>query len=77
MVQTQIPKAAPGSYNCIAAQYARGKASKDAEDAARVQGLMGQLNRKPKTAVEKLNERREEKFKEDWAWVIGFFVWLL
>lgn len=77
MVQTQVPKAVPGSYNSIAAQYARAKAAKDAEDAAKVQGLMGQVNRKPKTAVEKLNERREERFNRDWNWVVGFFVWLL
>ena len=77
MVETRVPKPAPGSYNSIAAQYARAKAAKDAEDAAKVQGLMGQLDRRPKTAVEKLNEGRERKFNADWGWVVGFFVWLL
>lgn len=77
MVQTQVPKPVPGSYNSIAAQYARAKAAKGAEDAARVQGLLGQVNRKPKSAVEKLNERREKRFLSDWGWVVGFFVWLL
>lgn len=76
MAPPPVPKPAPGNQNSIAAQYARAKAAKDAEDEAKVKGLMGQLER-PKTVVQKLNERREARFNRDWSWVVGFFVWLL
>jgi phosphatidylinositol glycan class O len=76
MVQTPIPKPAPGSQNSIAAQYARAKAAQDAADAAKVKGIMGAVA-KPKTPIQKLNEGREAKFKREWGWVVGFFVWLL
>lgn len=82
MVQTSIPKPAPGDYNSIAAQYARAKAAKDAEDKKKVDGILkdnGILDRrgKPKNAAERLNDFKAGRFTKDWAWVVGFFVWLL
>jgi phosphatidylinositol glycan class O len=81
-VRASVPKAAPGSYNSIAAQYARAKAAKDAEDKAKVDGIMkrnglsGNGNGK-KSAVERLNELKGDRFKREWRWVLGFFAWLL
>ena len=82
MVQTSVPKPAPGNYNSIAAQYARAKAAKDAEDKNKVEGIMkdsGILDRrgKPKNAAERLNEFKAGKFTRNWAWVMAFFVWIL
>lgn len=81
MVQPIIPKAVPGNYDSIAAQYARAKAIKNAEDAAKVKSVMkaqglGEEARK-KTPIEKLNEIRERAFKREWGSVVGFFLWLL
>jgi phosphatidylinositol glycan class O len=79
-VRASVPKAAPGSYNSIAAQYARAKAAKDAEDKAKVDGIMqrnGLSGDGKKSAIERLNEVKGDKFKREWAWVVGFFVWLL
>jgi len=82
MVQTSVPKPAPGNYNSIAAQYARAKAAKDAEDKTKVDGIMRDsgildIRGKPKNAAERLNEYKAERFTKDWAWVVGFFVWML
>jgi phosphatidylinositol glycan class O len=82
MVQTVVPKPAPGNYNSIAAQYARAKAAKDAEDKKKVDGIMkdhGMLDKrgKPKNVAERLNEFKAGRFTKDWGWVVGFFVWLL
>lgn len=82
MVQTPIPKPAPGNYNSIAAQYARAKAAKDAEDKNKVDGVLkdnGILDQtgKPKSVAQRLNEFRAGRFTRDWSWVVGFFVWLL
>ncbi len=82
MVQAPVPKAVPGNYNSIAAQYARAKAAKDAEDKKKVDGLLrdnGILDRtgKPKISSERLNEFKSTRFTKDWGWVVGFFVWLL
>jgi len=80
MVATKVPKAAPGSYTSIAAQYARAKAVKDAEDAAKVNGILkdhGYVKPKPKSPVERLNERKRQRFDREWGWTVGFFLWLL
>jgi phosphatidylinositol glycan class O len=82
MVQASVPRPAPGNYNSIAAQYARAKAAKEAEDKKKVDGIIndrGILDRrgKPKNAAERLNEFKAEKFTKDWGWVVGFFVWIL
>src|SRR5271155_2554073 len=77
MVEATIPKAAPGSYNSIAAQYARAKAIKDAEDAAKDKGMGPESKGKSKTAIERLNERKAGRFSREWGWVVGVFVWLL
>jgi GPI ethanolamine phosphate transferase 3 subunit O len=82
MVQTSVPKPVHGNYNSIAAQYARAKAAKDAEDKKKVDGIMqdsGILDRsgKPKNAAERLNEFKAGRFTKDWGWVVGLFVWVL
>jgi phosphatidylinositol glycan class O len=79
MVQATVPKAVPGNYNSIAAQYARAKAIKDAEDAAKAKGDILELNRagKPKSTMERLNDRKAGRFRREWNWVVGFFVWVL
>jgi phosphatidylinositol glycan class O len=82
MVQTPIPNPAPGNNNSIAAQYARAKAAKDAEDKKKVDGVLkdsGILDRrgKPKNIAERLNEFKAARFTKDWGWVVGFFVWML
>jgi len=79
---TSVPKAAPGNYNSIAAQYARAKAVKDAEDkkkleAATVQNMIGKGNAKRKSTIERLNERKKERFGREWIWGVGFFIWIL
>jgi phosphatidylinositol glycan class O len=81
-VRASVPKAAPGSYNSIAAQYARAKAAKDAEDKAKVDGIMKRnglsgIGNGKKSAIERLNELKGDRFKREWAWVMGFFMWLL
>jgi GPI ethanolamine phosphate transferase 3 subunit O len=81
MVEPSVPKPAPGNYNSIAAQYARAKALKDAEDAKKVQGVMADsgldMSKKPKNTVERWNEKKADSFRREWGWVLGFFVWLL
>ncbi|KAG0648449.1 Glycosylphosphatidylinositol-anchor biosynthesis 13 [Hyphodiscus hymeniophilus] len=82
MVPTPVPKPAPGNYNSIAAQYARAKAAKDADDKKKVDGILrenGILERtgKPRHVAERLNEFKAGRFTKDWGWVVGFFVWML
>lgn len=80
MVAAPVPKPVPGSYNSIAAQYARAKAAKDAEEQAKAGKTMKQkgLDRtgKPKTVAERLDEFKKRKFGREWGWVVGFFCWL-
>jgi phosphatidylinositol glycan class O len=75
MVETKIPKAAPGNYNSIAAQYARAKAIKDAEDLAKA-GKLGKGG-KEKTTLEKLNDWKRARFGREWWWVMVAFLWFL
>lgn len=81
MVVPSVPKPAPGNANSIAAQYARAKALKDAEDDAKVKAMLTEsgldMFKKPKNAVERLNEKKADNFKKDWSWAVGFFLWLL
>ena len=82
MVQSPVPKPAPGSYNSIAAQYARAKAANGSADKKKVDGLLndnGILNPigKPKNVAERLNEFKAGRFTKDWAWIVGVFVWML
>jgi phosphatidylinositol glycan class O len=37
----------------------------------------GSVGGKPKTTLQKINERKAERFRIEWYWVFGFFVWLL
>jgi phosphatidylinositol glycan class O len=86
--QPVIPKAAPGSYDSIAAQYARAKAAKEKEDERKAGGILaafglgGEEDRrggkvKVKGAFERLNEVKEMRLRGEWGWVVGFWVWLL
>lgn len=81
MVTPSVPKPAPGDVNSIAAQYARAKALKDAEDSAKVRGMMKEsgldMHKRSKNPVEWLNEKKVGNFKREWGWIVGFFVWLL
>ena len=82
MGHAPIPKPAPGNHDSIAAQYARARAARDAEDKKKVDGILkdnGILNRreKPKNVAEKLNEFKAGRFEKDWSWVVEFFVWIL
>lgn len=81
MAGATVPKPVAGDYNSIAAQYARAKAAKDAEDAKKVAGMMKENGLGPqkeqKTTLERLYERKAATFKREWCWVVGFFVWLL
>ena len=81
MVEPSVPKAVPGAYNSIAAQYARAKAIQDAEDEQTARQIRESqaLNKrgKPKSTMERLNEKKEERFKREWIWVVVFFLWLL
>ena len=87
-----VPKAAPGNYNSIAAQYARAKAAKEKEDEKKVGGILssfglggdsGEIRRRgggkkeEKGAFERLNDAKEQRFRGEWGWVVGFWVWLL
>lgn len=81
MVGTTVPKAVPSNHNPIAAQYARTKAIKDAEDEQKRQEIREKQalgkSEKPKTTMERLNERKAARFKKEWLWAVWFFVWLL
>jgi phosphatidylinositol glycan class O len=81
MVEPSVPKPAPGNVNSIAAQYARAKANKDAQDARKVKSILADkglnMRKKPKNAVERLNEVKADGFKTGWSWMVGFFVWML
>jgi phosphatidylinositol glycan class O len=81
MVEAPVPKPAPGNHDSIAAQYARAKAIRDAEDSNKVKKIMAERglgpNGKPKTTMERLNETKASNFKREWGWVVGFFAWLL
>ena len=85
-----VPKAAPGNHNSIAAQYARAKAAKESEDERKVGGILagfglggesegrrGEAKKESKGAFERLNEVKEQRFRGEWGWVVGFWVWLL
>ncbi|KAH6684503.1 hypothetical protein B0J14DRAFT_573028 [Halenospora varia] len=81
MVKATVPKpaAGPGSYNSIAAQYARAKAIKDREDAAKAstEKLRKEREGREKSPSERLAERKVGRFKSEWIWVVGAFVWFL
>lgn len=80
MVESSIPKAVPGNYNSIAAQYERAKAIQDADAEKRKELRERQAldkHGKPKSVMQRLNEKKAERFKREWFWVVGFFSWLL
>jgi len=80
-----VPRAAPGNYDSIAAQYERARAAEEKEDQERVGGILGGLGlsrregrgKEEKGAFERLNEVKERRFRGEWLWVVGFWVWLL
>jgi phosphatidylinositol glycan class O len=77
MVKPTVPKPAPGpqSYNSIAAQYARAKALKDAEDSAKL--AAGGSVKQQKSTADRLNDVKKDRFMGEWLWVLGAFVWFL
>lgn len=80
MVESSIPKAVPGNYNSIAAQYERAKAIQDADAERRKELRERQAldkNGKPKSVMQRLNEKKAGRFKREWFWIVGFFGWLL
>jgi len=74
-----VPKPAPGDHTSIAAQYAKAKAARDEEERRKRVGgwLSGSVPGEQKSAAEKLNEWKEERFKREWWWMIGLFVFFL
>ncbi|KUJ20118.1 uncharacterized protein LY89DRAFT_641660 [Mollisia scopiformis] len=66
-----VPKAVPGNTNSIAAQYARAKALKDAQEKG---GL--DRNGRVKSPLVRLNEWKAARFGREWVWGWGFFGWL-
>ncbi len=76
-----VPKAAPGDQTSIAAQYARAKARQDAEDQSNVKKILADHGiggkGEKKSTIERLNERKAARFRAEWIWVVGFFLWLL
>jgi len=77
-----IPKAVPGNTNSIAAQYARAKALKDAEDERKAKGGKGvrvsfDRNGRVKSPVVLLGEWKAGRFGREWVWGWMFFGWLL
>ncbi|RFU32214.1 hypothetical protein B7463_g4109, partial [Scytalidium lignicola] len=82
MADSPVPKPVPGDYKSIAAQYARAKALKDAEDAAKAakdeNAERGKMNAgRESPGIEKLNKYKASKFNKQWGWMVGFFLWLL
>ena len=80
MVDSKVPKAVPGNYNSIAARYERAKAIQDADAEKRREVRERQsLGRdgKPKSVMQRLNERKSDRFQKEWLWIMGFFGWLL
>lgn len=76
-----MPRAVPGNHTSIAAQYERAKALRDAADdekrkEIREKQVLGKSG-KPKSIMERLNDRKADRFKREWLWVVGFFIWLL
>jgi len=76
-----VPKAAPGSQNSIAAQYAKAKAARDAEALEKASGKNGAVGvkgeGKQKNIMERLNDRKKRKFGREWIWVLAMFCWFL
>lgn len=75
-----VPKAAPGSQDSIAAQYARAKAARDAEALGKVSGKQGAVGKgegKQKSTMERLNDRKKRRFGREWIWVLAMFCWFL
>lgn len=81
-IEPAIPKAVPGNTDSIAAQYARAKALKDAEDARIANGGKGARtsldhNGRMKSPVVRLGEWKAGRFGREWTWAWMFFAWLL
>ncbi|KAH8821487.1 hypothetical protein F5884DRAFT_768040 [Xylogone sp. PMI_703] len=77
-----VPVPAPGDYKSIAAQYARAKALKEEEDAAKAvkaenagRGIVKTVG--GRSPIERLNKYKASRFSTQWAWIMGFFLWLL
>lgn len=82
MADSPVPKPAPGDHQSIAAQYARAKALKDAEDAQKAAkpgdaGTNSLASGGGKLPIERLNKYKASRFDRQWGWIVGFFLWLL
>lgn len=84
MVRTIDPRPAPGAYDSLAAQYARAKARKAAQEQAIREGKKLDKNgniiepRVPrkKDKRDELNEAKRNKWRREWWAVGGWWVWL-
>jgi len=76
MVQTSIPKAAPGDTTSLAARYERAKQLQQEKEGGAKKPVLGQ-DGKPKSAMVRLNEVKKERFGTELIWVLGVFVWFL
>ncbi|EDN92877.1 hypothetical protein SS1G_08742 [Sclerotinia sclerotiorum 1980 UF-70] len=84
MVKTVDPKPAPGSHDSLAAQYARAKARKEAQEQAIKEGkkldkdgniIQPKVPRK-KDKKDELNEAKRAKWRREWWAVGGWWAWL-
>ena len=78
--QDPAPKAPPGEYKAIAAQFAAAKRAKEAEDVDGNQEAIRAEHARV-SAVERrreaLDKRRKSSFERRWLWTVGFWLWLL
>ncbi|CZT05873.1 probable GPI ethanolamine phosphate transferase 3 [Rhynchosporium agropyri] len=90
-IRNTVPKPSPnGNPNSIAAQYARAKAVHDArelKDREKVAALLNEAGigsdgagigagGRKKSVVERLGERKAQRWAREWTWVAAFFVWV-
>ena len=87
MVKTVDPKPAPGAYDSLAAQYARAKARKEAQEQAIREGkkldkdgniIQPKVPKAPrkKDKKDELNEAKRDKWRREWWAVGGWWAWL-
>ncbi|KAF7921089.1 uncharacterized protein EAE97_011357 [Botrytis byssoidea] len=87
MVKTVDPKPAPGAHDSLAAQYARAKARKEAQEQALREGkkldkdgniIQPKVPKVPrkKDKKDELNEAKRDKWRREWWAVGGWWAWL-
>ncbi|KAK5988973.1 GPI ethanolamine phosphate transferase 3 [Cladobotryum mycophilum] len=73
------PTSSSPDYKTIAAQWAKAKAAKEAQDAeAKSKGLPTEKERTEllEQARDKLNERRRKAYEGRWRWTVAFWGWI-